>query len=88
MFGAESFFIPNPKIQLTKALPESSGVLDLDWIKAQGQTKYKLGTMYGGIENKPIASAYPPPYPPSFQPEWTDATYRMVDIYITFGNSD
>ena len=83
MFGAESFFIPNPKIPLTKALPESSGVLDLDWIKAQGQAKYKLGSMYGGIENKP--TAYPAPYPPSFQPEQTDATSRMVDIYITFG---
>jgi len=82
MFGTESFFIPNPAIPLTKALPESSVVLDLNWIRAQKQPKYKLGTMYGGIEN--IPSAYPPPYPPSFKPELTDATSRMVDIYITF----
>ena len=82
MFGTESLFIPNPAIPLTKALPESSGVLDLDWIIAQNQSRYKLGTMYGGIEN--IPSAYPPPYPPSFQPAQTDATSRMVDVYITF----
>jgi len=88
-FGTESFFIPNPAIPMTSALPESSGVLDLDWIISKGQKQFKLGTMYGGIENLQNAKppTYPPPYPPSFSPESTDATSRMVDVYITFDTS-
>jgi len=74
---------------MTSALPESSGVLDLDWIISKGQKQFKLGTMYGGIENLQNAKppTYPPPYPPSFSPESTDATSRMVDVYITFDTS-
>ena len=61
------------------------GIMDYDKIKEQakkgsdGKLRFKIGTIYGGIE-----STVPTKYPPHFKPKETDASSRLIDVYLTF----
>ena len=59
------------------------GVMDYDAIKAEAlkklDTRFKIGTIYGGIE-----STVPAKYPPSFKPAETSASSRLIDVYLKF----
>ena len=80
-FGTEAFFFPADGIPLTTVLPEYMGVLDYDKIKEMAGTsnRIKIGTIYGGIE-----STAPATIPPHFDSAQTDATSRLIDVYLTF----
>ena len=70
--------------------------MDYDKIKEQaqegsdGKLRFKIGTIYGGIEivrrglTISIESTVPTRYPPSFSPSETDASSRLIDVYVTF----
>ena len=47
--------------------------------KKDVKVRYKIGTIYGGIE-----STVPTRYPPHFQSSETDASSRLIDVYLTF----
>ena len=84
-FGTEAFFIHAADVPLTPLLPSYMGIMDYDKIKEQaqkgsdGKLRFKIGTIYGGIE-----STAPTRYPPQFSPSETDASSRLIDVYLTF----
>ena len=94
-FGTEAFFIRAKNTPLTPILPSYMGIMDYDKIKEQAEeeakkqakeltkkdvkVRYKIGTIYGGIE-----STVPTRYPPHFKPQETDASSRLIDVYVTF----
>ena len=47
--------------------------------KKDVKVRYKIGTIYGGIE-----STAPTRCPPHFKPKETDASSRLIDVYLTF----
>ena len=83
-FGTESVFIPATGVPLSPALPSYTGVMDYDAIKKQAleQTdcRFKIGTIYGGIE-----STVPAKHPPRFHHSDTNASSRLIDVYLKFG---
>ena len=83
-FGTESVFIPATGVPLSPALPSYMGVMDYDAIKKQALEKpdcrFKIGTIYGGIE-----STAPANHPPKFDPSDTNASSRLIDVYLNFG---
>ena len=66
------------------SMPDKSGlsreIFDLDEIRKRSQSFGKpmipLGTIFGGIE-----STTDPGFPPVFQPETTQASSRLIDVY-------
>ena len=84
-FGTEAFFIPAADVPLTPILPSYMGIMDYDKIKEQaqkgsdGKLRFKIGTIYGGIE-----STVPTRYLPHFSPSETDVSSRLIDVYVTF----
>lgn len=74
-FGTEALFIPNNCLPINKA-NLSNDVFDLDTISSM-KCPVLLGSIFGGIESSEAVG-----FPPEFHPEKTQASSRLIDVYL------
>ena len=77
-FGTEALFIPDNYMRgMPNQCSLSSEIFDLDEIRKRNCRSIRLGTIFGGIE-----STTDPGFPPVFQPKETEASSRLIDVYL------